>query len=77
MYLTPVVYPIGKVPARFQALYAVNPMVGVVEGFRWALFGQTQFPVTALAIAIAVTIPMVVSGLFFFRRMERIFADVV
>jgi lipopolysaccharide transport system permease protein len=77
MYLTPVVYPINRVPARFQALYAVNPMVGVVEGFRWALFGQTQFPATALIVAVAVTVPMVVSGLFFFRRMERVFADVV
>ena len=77
MYLTPVVYPLNRVPARFQTLYALNPMVGVVEGFRWALFGQTQFPGSALLMAVAITIPLVVSGLFFFRRMERIFADVV
>lgn len=77
MYLTPVVYPISRVPARFQALYAVNPMVGVVEGFRWALFGQTHFPAAALAISVAITVPMIISGLFFFRRMERMFADVV
>jgi lipopolysaccharide transport system permease protein len=77
MYLTPVVYPLSRVPARFQALYAVNPMVGVVEGFRWALFGQTAFPATALAVSVAVIVPVVVSGLFFFRRMERVFADVV
>lgn len=77
MYLTPVVYPINRVPARFQTLYAVNPMVGVVEGFRWALFGQTPFPASALLVSVAVVIPLVISGLFFFRRMERIFADVV
>src|SRR5450759_760305 len=59
MYLTPVVYPINKVPVRFQALYAVNPMVGVVEGFRWALFGQTPFPATALLVALAVIVPMI------------------
>jgi lipopolysaccharide transport system permease protein len=77
MYLTPVVYPISRVPARYQALYSVNPMVGVVEGFRWALFGKTPFPASALLVALAVTVPLIVTGLFFFRRMERSFADVV
>lgn len=77
MYLTPVVYPINRVPARFQTLYALNPMVGVVEGFRWALFGKTPFPASALLMAVAITVPLIVSGLFFFRRMERVFADVV
>lgn len=77
MYLTPVVYPVSKVPVRFQALYSVNPMVGVVEGFRWALLHSVPFPAIPLAMGVAVTVPLLVSGLFFFRRMERIFADVV
>lgn len=77
MYLTPVVYPINRVPVRFQTLYAVNPMVGVVEGFRWALFGRTPFPASALLMGVAITVPLIITGLFFFRRMERVFADVV
>jgi lipopolysaccharide transport system permease protein len=52
-------------------------MVGVIEGFRWALFGQSAFPAAELLLSVAVTVPLVVSGLFFFRRMERVFADVV
>jgi lipopolysaccharide transport system permease protein len=77
MYLSPVVYPITRVPERLRGLYALNPMVGVIEGFRWALFGQSAFPAAELLLSVAVTVPLVVSGLFFFRRMERVFADVV
>ena len=77
MYLTPVVYPISKVPARYVMLYSINPMVGVVEGFRWALLKSVPFPTVPLAMGIAVTVPLLISGLYFFRRMERIFADVV
>ena len=77
MYLTPVVYPISKVPVQYRLLYSVNPMVGVVEGFRWALFGQPAFPGPYLMMAVTVSVPLIISGLYFFRRMERIFADVV
>jgi lipopolysaccharide transport system permease protein len=77
LYLSPVAYPVGTIPAQWQALYAVNPMVGVVEGFRWALLGKSAFPSTSLAIGTSVVVLLLVSGLFYFRRMERSFADVV
>jgi lipopolysaccharide transport system permease protein len=77
MYATPIVYPITIIPeGTIRYLYSLNPMVGVVQGFRWALFGGTPPDVTLLVSAIAVLF-LLISGLFFFRRMEKTFADVV
>lgn len=78
MFVTPIVYPASMVPAQWQALYALNPMTGVVEGFRWALLGtQASPPVHMLVTSTAVALIILVSGMFYFKRMERNFADMV
>jgi len=76
-YLTPIVYPASQVPEQWQTLYALNPMVGVVEGFRWALLGTTTTPGPMVAVSSVVSFLMLLSGMFYFRRMERTFADTV
>jgi len=76
-YLTPIVYPASQVPEQWQTLYALNPMVGVVEGFRWALLGTSTTPGPMVAVSSVVAFLMLVSGMFYFRRMERTFADTV
>jgi lipopolysaccharide transport system permease protein len=73
---TPIAYPASLVPARWQTAYALNPMVGVVEGFRWALLG-TAPPGAVLAASSAMALLLLVGGVFYFRRMERGFADAV
>jgi lipopolysaccharide transport system permease protein len=77
MYASPVVYSASIIPsAKWQVVYALNPMAGVIQGFRWALLG-TQPPDLSLLVSIGVVLVLLVSGLFFFKRMERIFADIV
>ena len=76
MFASPVVYPASMVPQQFQFLYALNPMTGVIEGFRWALLG-TNPPTTMIFISLGVVIALLVSGVFYFRRMEQFFADIV
>lgn len=76
-FATPVVYPQSMIPAPWNVVYALNPMAGVVEGFRWALFGSGSAPGPTLLLSIAVVIVVLVSGLYVFKRMERTFADVV
>jgi lipopolysaccharide transport system permease protein len=65
------------VPERWQVLYGLNPMAGVIEGFRWALLGKAEAPGPLLVISAAVVILLLLGGLFYFRRMEKTFADVV
>jgi lipopolysaccharide transport system permease protein len=77
MYASPVVYPASLVPSGFQWLYALNPMTGVIEGFRWALFAHGDPPSLAVLVSVAVSGALFVTGGFFFKRMERSFADVV
>jgi len=77
LFLTPIVYPTSIVPDRWQFLYGLNPMVGVVEGFRWALLGSAHAPWTVVAASTLAVTVILVGGLFYFRRMERTFADVV
>ena len=77
LFLTPVAYPSTLVPVSWRALYGLNPMAGVVEGFRWALLGKTEGPGALLAVSVAITIVILVGGLYYFRRMEQTFADVV
>jgi len=77
MYATPVIYGSTLIPERFRFLLALNPMTGVVEGFRWALLGQGSAPGPILAVSAAIVLALLVSGLYFFRQMERSFADVV
>lgn len=76
MYAAPIVYPAGLVPERFQALYALNPLVGVVAGFRAGLLGTAPIPWDWVAEGAAVAVLIFVSGVLYFRRRERLFADV-
>lgn len=78
-FSTPIIYPVSLVPESWRAYYQViNPMVGVVEGFRWALLSSGEAPnPTTLALSIALVSIALVGGLYYFRRTERIFADVV
>jgi lipopolysaccharide transport system permease protein len=77
LFLTPVAYPITLVPDEWRLVYGLNPMVGVVEGFRWALVGTESAGAGTLLVSTAVVLVLCVSGLFYFRRTEREFADVV
>ena len=74
---TPIAYPASVVPGRWRILYALNPMVGIVEGFRWALRGNGNAPVLLLAVSFCVTIAVLTSGLYYFRKMEDTFADFI
>jgi lipopolysaccharide transport system permease protein len=76
-FVTPITYAISLVPERWQALYWMNPMVGVTQGFRWAILGVTPPPVALLAASTGVALVLLASGVVYFRRMERTFADVV
>lgn len=74
---TPIAYPSSLVPERWRPLYGMNPMAGVVEGFRWALLDTGERPGPILGVSTVVTILILVTGLHYFRRMERTFADTV
>jgi lipopolysaccharide transport system permease protein len=76
-FVTPIVYPATIVPAKWQLVYGLNPLVGVVTGFRWALLGTPAPAPAMLGASVAVVAVLLVSGLFYFRRMERSFADVI
>ncbi len=77
MFITPIAYSSTLVPEKWRLVYALNPMAGVVNGFRWALLGTPTGPDASMAVSVTVALLLLVSGLFFFRRMERMFADVV
>ncbi len=75
MFITPIAYSSTLVPPKWRLVYALNPMAGVVDGFRWALLGTPTGPGPALWVSTAVAMLVLISGLYFFRRMERQFAD--
>lgn len=77
LFLTPVTYPSSIVPERLRALYGLNPMTGVVEGFRWALLGRARPLGALIAISVASVILVLIGGFYYFRRMESEFADLV
>jgi lipopolysaccharide transport system permease protein len=77
MYATPVAYASSLVPPNLRPFYALNPMVGVIEGFRWALLGQSSISMGVLPVSLVTVGLLLVSGLFYFRRTERTFADIV
>lgn len=78
MFVTPVVYTTDAVVSeRARLLFGLNPMAGVVEGFRWALLGNAPPPGPMLAVSTVMVVALFVSGLYFFRRMEKTFADLV
>lgn len=76
LFASPVVYSSSLLPERFQTIYGLNPMAGVIEGFRWALLG-TDPPGSLLMVSVLIVITVLISGAFYFRRMEKTFADVV
>ncbi len=76
-FITPVVYPITVVPENLRVLYGMNPMVGVVEGFRWALLGTENASATLIASSTAVAIVLFLTGIIWFRRRERTFVDAI
>jgi lipopolysaccharide transport system permease protein len=77
MYATPIAYPSSLLPEPWRTVYGINPMAGVVEGFRWALLGTDQAPGPIIIVSSLAALAMLVSGAFYFRRMEKTFADVV
>ena len=76
LFASPVVYSSTLLPKAYQVVYGLNPMAGVIEGFRWALLG-TNPPSQLLAVSVIIVLLILVSGAFYFRRMEKEFADVV
>lgn len=76
MYLSPVVFPVSKVPEQFQLFFALNPMVGVIAGFRSSLLGTPDMPWGIVAVSFLSSCLLFVSGLLYFRQKERLFADV-
>jgi len=75
LFITPIAYPASMIPEKWQLLYALNPMAGVVEGFRWALLGVDTAPGPMIAVSASIAVTLMISGLYYFRRMERTFAD--
>jgi len=77
LFATPIAYASSLLSEPWRTLYAINPMVGVVEGFRWALLGTETEPGAMILVSSAVAVVLLVGGAFYFRRMEKTFADVV
>jgi lipopolysaccharide transport system permease protein len=76
-YATPIAYSITLIPEKWQVIYSLNPMTGVVEGFRWALLGKTVSVGPLVIISIVIVVMLLASGLVYFRHMEDEFADVI
>ena len=77
MYASPVVYPLSIVPEQWRTLYSLNPMVGVIEGFRWAFLGKTHPDFSLLAVSAGIVLIVLYGGYLFFKKLERTFADVI
>ena len=77
LFLTPVAYPSSLIDEPWRTLYALNPMVGVIEGFRWSLLGSGDAPSKLILVSSVVAVGLLIGGAFYFRRLERTFADIV
>lgn len=77
LFSTPIAYPSSLLSEPWKTIYGINPMVGVVDGFRWALLGTSTPPGLAMIVSTAVALILLISGAFYFRRMEKNFADVI
>ena len=77
LFLTPVAYSAKVISAKWQIVYSLNPMAGVVNGFRWALLGTNTGPNLNMAVSVGISLVFLVTGLFYFRSMERTFADTI
>jgi lipopolysaccharide transport system permease protein len=76
-FLSPIAYPASVVPQEWRFLYALNPMVGIIEGFRWALLGKGNVAGLTLAVSAATVVLVLIGGLCYFRRVERTIADIL
>lgn len=77
LYASPVGFSSSVVPQKYQLLYSLNPMVGVIDGFRWTLLGNTQFPWISVGLGSLIVFILVVTGVYYFRKTERKFADII
>jgi lipopolysaccharide transport system permease protein len=77
LFATPVAYPFSTIPEKWQIVLSLNPMTGVVNGFRWALLGSGNGPDITLWVSATISILILISGLFYFRSMEKTFADTI
>jgi lipopolysaccharide transport system permease protein len=77
MYASPVVYPASMVPEKWRLLYSLNPMVGVIEGFRWALLGKESPDFLIMAVSLVVVLITLIGGVIYFKKSEETFADVI
>jgi lipopolysaccharide transport system permease protein len=77
MYASPVVYSVNIIPQKWRLLYSLNPMVGVIEGFRWALLGKERPDFAVMAVGVVVASVLLLGGLIYFKRTERFFADII
>jgi lipopolysaccharide transport system permease protein len=77
LFATPIAYPSSLLSQPWRTLYGLNPMVGVVEGFRWALLGTKMSAGPMILVSVLVALSILVSGAFYFRKMEKTFADIV
>ena len=77
MFASPIGYPSSLIPENLQALYGLNPLAGLLEGFRWATVNANTSPGSEVAVSFSVTVILLVTGLVYFGRSERSFADVI
>ena len=77
MYASPVVYPVSIMPAQWRLLYSLNPLVGVIESFRWALLGKGSPDFSIMVVSGTVVVALLLGGIIYFKKMERTFADVI
>ena len=77
LFISPIIYPFKLIPAGLQPVYALNPVVGLLEMYRWALFGSTDWPVIVAVIPVVAGLVLLVSGAAYFQRAERTFADLI
>jgi len=78
LFISPIAFASTNMPARWRGLYSLNPLVGIIDGFRWSILGgRTPIDATFLATSVAITLASIVIGIWYFRRMERGFADVI
>jgi lipopolysaccharide transport system permease protein len=77
MFASPIIYPMGIIPFKWRLLYSINPLVGVITGFRWALLGKESPDFWTMGVSIVGILLLLTGGILYFRRMERTFADVI
>ncbi|MDZ4814677.1 MAG: ABC transporter permease, partial [Verrucomicrobiota bacterium] len=77
MYATPVVYASSLIPEKWRWIFALNPMVGIIEGFRWSILGSSGLTLTVLVTSVAMALGMSLAGVFYFKSVEREFADYI